>query len=33
MSGQTVIIRRVLPASCEEVFDAWLDAVGMREWM
>jgi uncharacterized protein YndB with AHSA1/START domain len=23
----------MLPASCEEVFDAWLDAVGMREWM
>ncbi len=33
MKGQTVIIRRVLPASCEEVFDAWLDAAGMRNWM
>jgi uncharacterized protein YndB with AHSA1/START domain len=33
MSGQTVTMRRVLPASCEEVFDAWLDAEGMRQWM
>jgi len=33
MNGQTVIIRRMLPASCEEVFDAWVDADGMREWM
>lgn len=33
MNGQTVMIRRMLPASCEEVFDAWLDAEGMREWM
>jgi uncharacterized protein YndB with AHSA1/START domain len=33
MNGQTVIVRRVLPASSEEVFDAWLDAEGMREWM
>ncbi len=33
MSGQTLTIRRVLRASCEEVFDAWLDAAGMREWM
>ena len=33
MNGQTVTIRRILPASCEEVFDAWLDAEGMREWM
>jgi uncharacterized protein YndB with AHSA1/START domain len=22
-----------MSASCEEVFDAWLDAEGMREWM
>ncbi len=33
MNGQTVTIRRILSASCEEVFDAWLDAEGMREWM
>ncbi len=33
MNGQTVVIRKVLRASCEEVFDAWLDAAGMREWM
>ena len=33
MSGQTVIVKRMLRASCEEVFDAWLDPGGMREWM
>ncbi|WGS53331.1 SRPBCC domain-containing protein [Paraburkholderia sp. D15] len=33
MSGQTVQVKRVLPASREEVFDAWLDPEGMREWM
>ena len=33
MNDQTVIVRRMLPASCEEVFDAWLDADGMRGWM
>jgi len=33
VTGQTVIVRRMLAASCEEVFDAWLDAEGMREWM
>ena len=33
MSGQSVTIRKTLPASCEEVFDAWLDAEGMRHWM
>jgi uncharacterized protein YndB with AHSA1/START domain len=33
MNGQTVTIRKVLPATREEVFDAWLDAEGMREWM
>jgi len=26
-------MRKVLSASREEVFDAWLDADGMREWM
>lgn len=33
MNGQTVTIRKLLPASPEEVFDAWLDAEGMRAWM
>ena len=33
MNGQTVTIRKILPASREEVFDAWLDADGMRVWM
>lgn len=33
MSGQTLTIRKLLPASPEEVFDAWLDAEGMRAWM
>ncbi len=33
MTAQAVTIRKTLPASCEEVFDAWLDAEGMREWM
>lgn len=33
MSDQTVIMRKLLSATCEEVFDAWLDADGMRQWM
>jgi len=33
MSDQTVVVRKMLPASCEEVFDAWLDSEGMRQWM
>lgn len=33
MSGQTLTVRRILPASREEVFDAWLDAEAMQEWM
>ena len=33
MSDQTVTIRKMLPASCEEVFDAWLDPEGMCQWM
>lgn len=33
MNRQTVTVRKLIPASCEEVFDAWLDADGMREWM
>ncbi len=33
MSGQVVRLRRLFAASCEEVFDAWLDAEGMSTWM
>lgn len=33
MSGRTVTVRRKMALSCEEVFDAWLDADGMRAWM
>jgi uncharacterized protein YndB with AHSA1/START domain len=33
MTGPIVTVRKMLPATCEEVFDAWLDADGMREWM
>lgn len=33
MNLQTVTIRKLLPASREEVFDAWLDPEGMHEWM
>ena len=33
MSDQTVIVRKMLPASCEEVYDAWLDPEGMSQWM
>lgn len=33
MTTQTVVIRKILPASREDVFDAWLDAACMRDWM
>jgi uncharacterized protein YndB with AHSA1/START domain len=33
MNAQTVVIRKVLPAKREEVFDAWLDAEAMSQWM
>lgn len=33
MNYQTVIVKKILPATCEEVFDAWLDPEGMCEWM
>jgi len=28
-----VIIRKRIPATREELFDAWIDPVGMRDWM
>ena len=33
MSDQPVVVRKMLPASREEGFDAWLDSQGMRDWM
>jgi uncharacterized protein YndB with AHSA1/START domain len=33
MSSPTIVVRRHLPASREEVFDAWLDSDGMSIWM
>lgn len=33
MRYQSVTIKKLFSATCEEVFDAWLDPVGMREWM
>ncbi len=33
MSLQTVTVRKSIAASPEEVFDAWLDAEAMSEWM
>ena len=33
MTGQSVTLRKNMAASREEVFDAWLDADGMRKWM
>ena len=31
--GGQVVIRKRIPATREELFDAWMDPVGMREWM
>jgi uncharacterized protein YndB with AHSA1/START domain len=31
--SRRVVLRRVLPATREEVFEAWTDAEGMRAWM
>ena len=33
MSTQPVVVRKVMPVSREEVFDAWLDGEGMGQWM
>lgn len=33
MNGQSITVRKIFAASPEEVFDAWLDPEGMREWM
>src|SRR5258708_37807974 len=33
MNNHTVVVRKMLPASREEVFDAWLDSEGMSVWM
>ena len=31
--NEVVVVRRVIPAAREEVFNAWLDPAGMTEWM
>ena len=31
--GAVAVVRRVLPAPPDVVFDVWLDPVGMTEWM
>jgi uncharacterized protein YndB with AHSA1/START domain len=31
--SHSLTIRRLISATREEVFDAWLDAEGMRTWM
>lgn len=33
MNYQSITFKKILPATCEEVFDAWLDPEGMSEWM
>src|SRR5260370_41390321 len=32
-TNDKLVIRKLIPASREEVFDAWGDPAGMREWM
>jgi len=32
-TNDKLVIRKLIPASREEVFDAWGDAAGMRKWM
>ena len=31
--GNTLVVRKRIPVSREEVFDAWIDPQGMRIWM
>lgn len=33
MSTQAIRVSKLLHATCDEVFDAWLDPDGMRAWM
>jgi uncharacterized protein YndB with AHSA1/START domain len=33
VTGAVAVVRRVLPAPPDVVFDEWLDPVGMTEWM
>jgi len=32
-TNDKLVIRKLISASCAEVFDAWGDAAGMRHWM
>jgi len=32
-SGQTLVVRRFIPASRERVFQAWLDPASLKQWM
>ena len=32
-TNDKLVIRKLISASCAEVFDAWGDAAGMRDWM
>jgi uncharacterized protein YndB with AHSA1/START domain len=32
-ADRVVVVRRVLPAAPDIVYDEWLDPVGMIEWM
>jgi uncharacterized protein YndB with AHSA1/START domain len=31
--NETIVIRKTIPATCEEVFQAWTDPESMRHWM
>ncbi|MHB1927667.1 MAG: SRPBCC family protein [Leptospirillum sp.] len=33
MTHQTVTVKKILSATCEAVFDAWLDPESVRAWM
>src|ERR1700730_1430991 len=32
-SALTLVVRRLIPATCEEVFAAWIDPASVAEWM